>query len=146
MQFQQKNVIAWSCPHQMYLPADLAYEVTQERGYCVTRLRSVAFLASPPFPSVRLATRKVRGNVIPFPQPAFRARVTTEGDNQRRVFAQIAPQKPNSSRRQERRAELWHGLHEKVAPPTLDEVLAALAENEYNRDLHPRGANPSLEG
>ena len=43
----QKNVRAWSCFHRMYLQADLTYEVTEERGYCVTRLRSVKFLECP---------------------------------------------------------------------------------------------------
>ena len=65
-QVQQNNVKTWSCLHQMYFPANVTYEMTQERGYCVTRLRSVEFLESPP--PTGLSNHKVRDNVIPFPQ------------------------------------------------------------------------------
>ena len=69
MQLQQKNRIVWSCFHQRYLQADLTYEVTQERGYWVTRLRSVKFLESRLVPSARLEPEKIQEKVISFPQP-----------------------------------------------------------------------------
>ena len=65
-QVQQENVKKWSCLHQMYIPANVTYEVTQERGYYVTRLRSLEFLESPP--PANLSPRKTRDNVIAFPQ------------------------------------------------------------------------------
>jgi len=68
MQLRQNSKIAWSCLHKMYLQADLSYEITQERGYCVTRLRSVELLNPPLRACVRLAARKVGANVIPFPK------------------------------------------------------------------------------
>ena len=69
MQVHQKNRIVWSCFHQRYLPAELTYEVTQERGYWVTRLRSVEVLDSRPVPLARLEPRPIQEKVIPFPQP-----------------------------------------------------------------------------
>src|SRR5277367_408479 len=67
-QIQQKNVRTWSCPHQTYVQANLTYDVMQERGYSITRLRSTELLESPasaiPEP---LPPSKQRSNVIPFP-------------------------------------------------------------------------------
>lgn len=65
---QQKNVSTWSCPRKRYLPADLTYEVTQERGYYIARLRFVEYLESP-FPSTGgLSPQSTRGNIIAFPE------------------------------------------------------------------------------
>lgn len=77
MQLHQKNRSIWSCFHQRYLQADLTYEVTQERGYWVTRLRSVKFLESRPVPSARLEPEKIQEKVIPFPQPGVWERSLT---------------------------------------------------------------------
>jgi hypothetical protein len=68
-QTQQKNVIPWPCSHPWFSQADSAYEVSQERGYNVTRHRGVEPVASLPAPSpVSSLPREIRGNVIPFPQ------------------------------------------------------------------------------
>lgn len=69
MQLRQNSTMVWSCPHQMYLQADLSYEVTQERGYCVARLRAVELLKPPPMVCVHWTPRRIRANVIPFPKP-----------------------------------------------------------------------------
>jgi hypothetical protein len=71
-QMEQKNVKTWSCRHQTYLLADLSYEVTQERGYSVARLRSTKLLdsASSTITSEPLAPTKKRAKIIEFrPRP-----------------------------------------------------------------------------
>lgn len=139
MHLQQMSKIAWSCPHRMYLRADLAYEVTQERGYCVTRLLSVKFLEAPLLPHVRPTPRKGRGNVIPFPKPGHSTRELREEYDIQRGFAQLAQHKPDSCKLQGQGAERSQDPHETVAWPTLDEVLAALSrENEKSMYLRHR--------
>ncbi|MBI4458671.1 MAG: hypothetical protein HY648_01265 [Acidobacteria bacterium] len=64
-QIQQQSVKTWSCVHFRYLRADLIYEITQERGYDVSRLRSLTYLEAPPFSSGENSRRL--DNVIPFP-------------------------------------------------------------------------------
>jgi len=66
---QQKNVRPWLCFYQGCLQADPALGVSQDRGYCVTRLSVVESIESPPAPSILpLPPRETRGNMIAFPQ------------------------------------------------------------------------------
>ena len=118
MQLQQQNIQTWSSFHRMYLEANLTYEVTQERGYCVARLRSVEYreappvpvaplkpcktlakvipfksveyLEAPPVPMTALEPRKQLAKVIPFYQPERRTRVSMEEDEIRKVFDHLA--------------------------------------------------------
>ncbi len=74
----------------MYLVANLTYEVTQERGYSVARLRSVEYLEAPAVPGTPLGPRKSLGKVIPFPRTERRTRVLMEEDEIGKVFASLA--------------------------------------------------------
>ena len=68
-QAQQQNVTAWPCVDQAHLQANLPYQVTQERGYSVTRRVSVEVLGSPAPPSPEtLPHNRPRRKVIAFPQ------------------------------------------------------------------------------
>ena len=87
----QRNIRVWSCLHRMYLEANLTYEVTQERGYCVARLRSLEYLEVPPVPVTPVAPRKTLARIIPFPETAYRTRVLMEEQDEiRKVFAHLA--------------------------------------------------------
>ena len=126
MQFQQQKTITWSCPHQMYLQAHLAYEVTQERGYCVTRLRSVELLKPPLMVCVRSIPPKIRSNVIPFPRPKDSRLIPMEERDMQEAFTQLAQTQLQSSlETREQSAKLLHFPDEAVA--TFSAVLAALS-------------------
>lgn len=92
MQLRHESRIAWCCAHQMYLQADLSYEVTQERGYSVARLQSVGFLKPPRLVRIRSIARKFRENVIPFLEPKHRTLIPPEQRDLQDVFARIARQ------------------------------------------------------
>ena len=126
MQLRQKSRIAWSCPHRMYLQADLSYEITQERGYCVTRLRSVELLKPPPTACVRSTPRKIRANVIPFPKPKDSTFIPMEKRDIQEAFTQLAQtQLQGSIETREQSARLRRLPDETVA--AFSAVLAALS-------------------